>query len=94
MWLILYFMLRMGLPDYSQEDGTRDYAGLVGAVAGFLLAAGGQLAMVLVLPPYLSRTPWQQWGSGLPFLLAMTGSPALVGSILLYASWRKMRGGE
>lgn len=92
MWLILYFVLRMGPAEYSGKDGKRDYVSVVGAIAGFLLASLGQLAMVLVLPPYLSRTPWQQWGSGLPLLLAVTGSPVLLGSIVLYASFRKMRG--
>lgn len=94
MWLILFYVLRSGAPAYKREGGGRDLVGIVGAVVGFVLGGVGQLAMVVVVPPYVSRTPWQQWGSGLPLLLLVTGCPVLVGSLMLYVSMRKMRGEE
>lgn len=94
MWLILFYILRSGAPAYRREGGGRDLVGIVGAVVGFMLGGVGQLAMVVVVPPYVSRTPWQQWGSGLPLLLLVTGFPVLIGSLVLYASLRKMRDGE
>lgn len=94
MWLILFYMLRSGAPPYRREGGSRDLVGIVGVVLGFVLGGVGQLAMVTVVPPYVSRTPWQHWGSALPLMLLVTGSPVLVGSLVLYASLRRMRDAE